>query len=341
MKKTELLLIYGGESAEHEVSVGSAKYIFSLIDQDRFNINLCYIDRSGRWWQTDEVSMTPSCDVELSPCLGTGKLIGVSHEIAIEPDVIFPVTLGPNGEDGTIQAVAKLLHIPVVGSDITGSAICMDKDITKRLLVQAGIPTAKYIVHHIDDPDLDFSNVSKSLGSPVFIKPANLGSSVGVTKASNESDFAAGMQLAHKYDNKVLIEEAVSGSEVGCGIIGNEQPRSSVVSQIDIGRESFFTYDAKYKSNSSAVITIPGNFPEDVIQEIKNTALKAYKVLECRGFARVDLFLTNDNKVLVNEINTLPASRDDSSFPKLWKASGIKPTELFNKIIDYALEHKF
>lgn len=149
-----------------------------------------------------------------------------------------------------------------------------------------------------------------------------------------------GVKLAHKYDNKVLIEEAVSGSEVGCGIIGNEQPRASVVSQIDIGRESFFTYDAKYKSNSSAVITIPGNFPKDVVAEIKNTALKAYKVLGCRGFARVDLFLTNGNNVLVNEINTLPASRDDSSFPKLWKASGVEPTELFNKIIDYALEKR-
>ena len=337
--KLQLLLAFGGESAEHEVSIASAGYIYSLLEKDRYDITLCYVDRQGSWWSTDKVEESPKLGSELYPRLGKGELIDAEGK-KIKPTVILPITLGPNGEDGSIQALAQLLHVPVVGCGIIGSAICMDKDVTKRLLMQAGVPVADYMLHFGTDPALSFNDVTRRLGDTVFIKPANLGSSVGVTKASTEQTFIDGMAEAHKYDHKVLIESAVTGSEVGCGIIGNRDPQASVVSEIKLGDNDFFTYDAKYSLSSTAEMDIPAKFPPEVSDKIRQVSTQAYVALECRGYARIDLFLTQDGKVLVNELNTIPAFRSDSSYPKLWKATGVNPSVLLDKIIDYALEDK-
>ena len=271
------------------------------------------------------------------PRLGYGELTDATGQ-TIKPAVLLPLMLGPNGEDGAVQALGQLLHVPVVGSGILGSAICMDKDVTKRLLKQANIPVADYLLHHINDPQPDFNEVTKQLGNVLFIKPANLGSSVGITKASTADAFTKGLAEAHQHDRKVLIERAVDGIEVGCGVIGNDTPESSVVSEIRLGSNDFFTYDAKYAASSTAEMIIPASFPSETTDKIRTVAVAAYQALECRGFARVDMFLTNSGEVLINELNTLPAFRDDSSYPKLWKATDTPPSQLLDKIIDFALE---
>lgn len=336
--KIKLLFVFGGESAEHEVSVDSARYVYSLLDKERYEISLGYIDKKGRWWALESIDQDlESVDRELMPHLGKAQLVDSKGNI-FQPKVILPITLGPNGEDGSVQALGQLLHIPIVGCGILGSAICMDKDVTKRLLHEAGVPVADYILHYSIDPVLSYEDVSKRLGKTIFIKPANLGSSVGVTKASDAKSFTKGLAVAHEYDHKVLIESAVTGSEVGCGIIGNYQPEASVVSEIKLGGNDFFTYEAKYASNSTASMDIPANFPPDVANKIREVAIQAYRALECRGFARIDMFLTERGEVLVNELNTLPAFRSDSSYPKLWKATGVTPSALWDRIIDFALE---
>lgn len=336
--KIQLFLVFGGESAEHEVSVDSARYVYSVLDKQRYDISLGYIDKKGRWWVLEAIDQDLTLvEDELTPHLGSGELISSSGR-KIKPTVILPITLGPNGEDGSIQALCQLLHIPVVGCGILGSAICMDKDVTKRLLREAGVPVADYILHISGEQNPSYGDVSKRLGNTVFIKPANLGSSVGITKADNAEAFTKGLEEAHKHDYKVLLESAVTGSEVGCGIIGNHHPVASVVSEIKLGGNDFFTYEAKYSSSSTATMDIPAKFSAEVANKIREVAIQSYTALECRGFARIDMFLTEKGEVLVNELNTLPAFRSDSSYPKLWKATGTSPSILWDKIIDFALK---
>jgi D-alanine-D-alanine ligase len=336
--KIQLFLVFGGESAEHEVSVDSARYVYSLLDKQRYDISLGYIDKEGFWWALDTIDQDLNrLSNELTPHLGKGELIDGKGK-GMRPTIILPITLGPNGEDGSIQALAQLLHVPVVGCGILGSAICMDKDVTKRLLLEAGVPVADYMIHYSVDPELDFAEVTRRLGKTIFIKPANLGSSVGVSKVDTAEAFTRAMAEAHQHDCKVLIESAVVGSEVGCGVIGNDRPEASAVSEIKLGSNDFFTYDAKYSADSTAQMIIPADFAPEVSEKIRKTAILAYTTLECRGFARVDLFLAEDGKVLVNELNTIPAFRSDSSYPKLWKATGVDPSTLLDKVIDFAFE---
>ncbi len=339
MSKLKLLFPFGGESAEHEVSVDSAKYVYSLLNKDLYDITLCFVDRDGRWWHIDSFddNTDPARRHELTMHLGRAEVTD-SAGWSLHPDAILPIMLGPNGEDGSVQGLAQLLHLPVIGCGITGSAICMDKLVTKRLLQHAGIPVADYLVHYKGQAVPSFEDVVQHLGKTVFIKPAGLGSSVGVAKADTAEAFTRGLSEAHVHDHKVLIERAVSGIEVGCGIIGNSRPEASVVSKIQLGDNDFFTYDAKYAAGSTAHMIIPADLPRDTTEKIRAVAIQAYQTLECRGFARVDMFLTDDGEVLVNELNTLPAFRSDSSYPKLWKATHMDPAALWDRIIGFALE---
>ncbi|MBC7582062.1 D-alanine--D-alanine ligase [Aeromicrobium sp.] len=339
MTRTTIFFIFGGESAEHRVSLDSARYIFTLLKPERYDIALCYVDTAGIWWKVESFAQIDDerFEVTYTPRLGTGA-ITASDGTTIHADALLPILLGSNGEDGAIQGVAQMLHVPVVGSGILGSAICMDKEVTKRLLLQANIAVAEYLLYCKGDSNLSYAAAKEVLGGTIFIKPACQGSSIGVMKATNEAEFDTGLSNALSYDHKILLERAVDGVEVGCGIIGNSTPEASAVSLIDVGDNAFFTYDAKYSRSSSASTQIPANLSADVTEAIKHTAIKAYQVLMCSGYTRIDMFLTNDGRILVNELNTLPAFRDDSSFPKLWKALGVKPNVLWDKIIDYALE---
>jgi D-alanine-D-alanine ligase len=254
-------------------------------------------------------------------------------------DVIFPALHGPYGEDGTVQGLLKLADIPFVGADVTGSAIGMDKDVMKRLLREAGIPTARFLVVRRRG-GLVYDEATSRLGSPLFVKPANLGSSVGITKVRDERQFETAMDLAFSYDTKVIVEESISGLEIECSVLGNEDPVASLPGQV-IPRHEFYSYEAKYIDEEGAVLKIPADLDRETVECVQRLAIEAFQTLCCEGMARVDFFVTDTGTILVNEINTIPGFTQISMYPKLWEASGLTYGELLDRLIELALErHK-
>jgi D-alanine-D-alanine ligase len=243
---------------------------------------------------------------------------------------------GPFGEDGTVQGLLKLAHIPFVGADLLGSAIGMDKDVMKRLLRDAQIPIAKFLVFRKGEV-IDFEAVHKELGLPLFIKPANLGSSVGISKVANQEEFAQAVTKAFEYDTKILIEEAIVGREIECSVLGNQNPIASVPGEI-LPNHEFYSYEAKYIDAHGAQLMIPANITDEVSKKIQELAIKTCKVLECEGLARVDFFLKENNELVVIEINTIPGFTKVSMYPRLWEASGIPYPELIDRLLQLAIE---
>lgn len=336
MNKRSLLLLFGGESAEHEVSIRSAANVYDALDHTKYDVSLCYIDPQGKWWLVNDVAERFAPDLQLTPALGEGALVA-GNGAHIRPDVILPILHGPNGEDGSVQGLAQLLHVPIVGCDVLGSAICMDKDVAKRLLLQADVPVVKYVLHRAGMPMPSYKDVSEQLGDTLFVKPANMGSSVGVSKARDEASFKKAMDQALQHDHKVLIEQAITGREIECAVLGNEQPMASVPGEIMPGEE-FYSYAAKYAENSSTKTSAHASLPDDIAQRIRSLALQAYQALECRGMARVDFFLTCSGELYVNELNTLPGFTNISMYPQLWQASGVSYPDLLDRLVDLALE---
>lgn len=336
MSKRTILLLFGGESAEHEVSIRSASNVFDALDKSKYDISLCYIDRDGTWWHTNEVVERSAMDPQLHPVLGEGKLVNSAGE-GTRPDVILPVLHGQNGEDGSVQGLAQLLHVPIVGCEVLGSAICMDKDIAKRLLMQANVPVADYVVHRLGQPAPQYSDVQAKLGYVLFVKPANQGSSVGVSRVENAEEFDAAITEALKHDHKVIIERAISGRELECAVLGNEKPEASVVGEI-LPEETFYSYDAKYAADTLTKTSTDIELPEGVSDRIREMAVEAYVALECRGLARVDFFLADDGTIYINEINTLPGFTNISMYPQLWQETGLGYPQLLDRLVELALE---
>jgi D-alanine-D-alanine ligase len=253
-------------------------------------------------------------------------------------DVVFPVMHGTFGEDGTIQGLFKIFNVPFVGPNVLGSAICMDKDVAKRLLRDAGIPTAKFLVFREDQKkEISFEKIKKELGFPFFVKPANLGSSIGISKVKNENDFSLAIKEAFLYDSKIIIEENISGKEIECSVLGNENPLVSVLGEI-IPAHEFYSYDAKYLDANGAKMAIPAKIPLPVAKKIQALAKKTFQTLCCEGMGRVDFFLTKDNQIFVNEINTIPGFTSISMYPKLWEKTGIPYSQLIDTLIDLAIK---
>jgi D-alanine-D-alanine ligase len=276
-------------------------------------------------------------ELALVPGKKEKPLINVTTEKQIEGiDVVFPVLHGPYGEDGTIQGLLKLANIPFVGAGVLGSAIGMDKDVTKRLLRDAGISIAKYITVHQGD-EIDIDEIVRSLGLPLFVKPANLGSSVGISKVKNVNGLMDAIELSFVYDRKIIIEESINGREIECSVLGNEKPIASIPGEI-IPTHEFYSYEAKYIDEKGAILEIPAKISETEKRLVQETAIKAFKVLCCEGMARVDLFLKEKGEVLVSEINTIPGFTKISMYPKLWELSGISYGELIDRLIQLALE---
>lgn len=336
MSKIKLLLLFGGESAEHEVSIRSASNVYDALDKTKYDISLCYIDRGGKWWHAKEVVERSALDAQLHPVLGEGKLIDSAGE-GIRPDVLMPILHGPNGEDGSVQGLAQLLHVPVVGCDVLGSAVCMDKDIAKRLLMQADVSVVDYALHRSGGEAPKYDELRQKLGDTLFVKPANLGSSVGVSRVENAEDLDAALAEALKYDHKVIIERAITGRELECAVLGNEKPEASVVGEI-MPQETFYSYEAKYAADSLTKTSTDIELPDGVSDKIRETAVKAYVALECRGLARVDFFLADDGTLYINEINTLPGFTNISMYPQLWQASGLDYPRLLDRLVELALE---
>jgi D-alanine-D-alanine ligase len=334
------MLLFGGESSEHKVSISSARNVFAALDDTKYDVILGYIDKEGQWWLLD--NMIDQIDVtglpQLLPVLGLGSFVTIPSNEVIKPDVILPILHGVNCEDGKIQGLAQLLHIPIVGSGVEASAIAMDKVTTKQLLEYNGVKTSPYEVHLSDGPLSSFHQLSDKLGNPLFIKPANEGSSVGISMVKNDDELSAALTEAHKYDKKVLIEKTINGRELEVGILGSgARVRVSVVGEIIPDRE-FYDYDSKYDPTSQTKVIIPADLAPETSEKIRSITKKVYSALGCEGLARIDFLMSADNEIYVNEVNTLPGFTNISMYPKLWRQDGMTYSGLIDALINDALE---
>lgn len=338
MSRLKVLLLFGGESSEHEVSLSSAHNVFAALDDEKFTVYLCYIDKHGKWWLSDTVDDDTQGKPQLLPELGAGQFTTIPYASIISPDVILPILHGKNGEDGTVQGLAALMHIPIAGPSLMGAAITMDKEVTKRLLRAAEVPVVDWELYRTYEEKPNFNDVRTRLGSPVFVKPSNAGSSVGVNKADNETSFDNALQEAAKHDVKVLVERAVIGREIEVAVLGNEQPEASAAGEIRPNDE-FYSYQAKYSAASAAEVVIPAEgIDEELQNRIRQMAIEAYRATECRGMARVDFFLTEGGDLYVNEINSIPGFTNISMYPKLWRHEGLGYPLLIERLIYLAVE---
>lgn len=350
-KKLRVAILFGGKSAEHEVSLQSARNVAAALDRTKYEPVYIGINKAGQWLapgvserylaQTtkQQASRGPekSREVVMMAPSGEGILTRDSGTVEGKIDVVFPVLHGPFGEDGTVQGLLKLADVPFVGAGVLGSAVGMDKDVMKRLLRDAGIPIGKFLV--VRSPkDLKFADAKKELGLPLFIKPANLGSSVGVSKVADEREYKQALAHAFEFDTKVLIEEFIDGRELNVAVLGNEKPMASGVSEILTDRE-FYDYEAKYSDDQGATIEIPAKVSKNIAEEARAISLAAYTVLGCEGMARSDLFLRkSDNKLFVCELNTIPGFTSHSIYPRLWEAAGMPLSKLVDQLIQLAIE---
>lgn len=333
--KTKLGVIYGGMSSENEVSKVSASYVLDNLDKSKYDIYPIYIDKDGNWFYEDK---------EIDNYINFLK----------DMDVLFPVLHGLYGEDGTIQGLFELIKKPYVGCKVLGSSIGMDKIYAKTIFRAAGINVAPYVYvkrlndkyilvnKHFDEEILSIDEIipkiEEEINYPIFIKPSNQGSSVGITKAHNTKELTDGLKDAFNYDRKILLEEGIVGREVECGVLGNENVIASSVGEIVVKSDEFYSYDAKYVDGTTETL-VPASLSKELSDEIRNLAIKAFKSIDGKGLSRVDFFIENDtNKIIINEINTLPGFTSISMYPKLFDNIGIKYSELLDRLIELAKE---
>ncbi len=351
--KIRVGVLFGGKSAEHEISLLSARSVVNAMDKNKYDVVLIGINKAGEWFLHQDIERCLSNaedakliqlkpvkeNVALVPKESGHPLISLSNEkLPHAIDVIFPVLHGTYGEDGTVQGLLKLANIPFVGAGVLASAVGMDKDVMKRLFRDAGIPTAKFLsATKYTIKNFSFEKVVEKLGLPFFVKPANLGSSVGISKIKSKQDFEEKVAFALQYDNKILFEEFIPGREIECSVLGNEAPIASLPGEV-IPQHEFYSYEAKYLDDKGALFDIPAKLPEDLIKKIQTLAIKAYSTLCCEGMARVDMFLKQNGEVYLNELNTIPGFTRISMYPKMWEASGLPYPALIDRLIDLALE---
>lgn len=352
MSKLQVGIVFGGKSAEHEVSLQSAKNIIDAIDSSRFEVTLLGIDKQGQWHQNEASNFLLNAEnpslIALNQSGNSVALIpGQRAHQLIEPssarqltqvDVIFPIVHGTLGEDGSLQGMLRMANLPFVGSGVLGSAVCMDKDFTKRLLRDAGIKVAPSVtVTAAQRQQVNFAQIEARLGLPMFVKPANQGSSVGVSKVHSAEEFDDALALAFSFDRKVLIEQAIKGREIECAVLGNDHPEASQCGEVVLSDE-FYSYQTKYIDENGAKVVVPADISSQASEAIRQIAVQAFLALECSGMARVDVFLTDDNQIIVNEVNTLPGFTNISMYPKLWQASGLDYRALISRLIELAIE---
>ncbi|MCM2281531.1 MAG: D-alanine--D-alanine ligase [Bdellovibrionaceae bacterium] len=347
-----IALVFGGQSAEHAVSLESAKNVMEALDPKKYEVHLIAIDKNGTWRYIPDRAVLRQTDVtepiDVSSVGGPVWLVpgprGVeilaldTHKKLGDIDVVFPILHGPYGEDGTIQGYFRLMGVPFVGSGVLGSAVGMDKDFTKRVLRDAGVPIPKFVcLYRHKKQTHDFKNLKDELGLPFFLKPANMGSSVGVHKVSDETKFKAALADAFQYDTKVLVEEFVQGREIECSVLGNKDISASVPGEV-LPQHEFYSYEAKYLDDNGAQLQIPAALSPQVTQATRDLALKVYEALHLEGMSRVDFFLAAGDRLLVNEVNTIPGFTKISMYPKMWNATGLTYTDLIDKLVQLAFE---
>jgi D-alanine-D-alanine ligase len=342
MKKIRVGVIFGGRSGEHEVSLRSAESILRSLDPAKYDVVPIGITHDGKWLASrNALALLPPAEA-IRNTLATGNPITLPAQptpqgTAAVADVIFPVLHGTYGEDGTIQGLLELANVPYVGAGVLGSAVGMDKDVMKRLLREAGLPVGEYWTVRLTEINSFVAERSGDLPYPLFVKPANLGSSVGITKVQAPDKLRAALETAAQFDRKLVVEKGIDGREIELSVLGNDNPIVSVPGEILPSRE-FYDYEAKYLDDNSRLL-IPAPLSEAQVREAQDLAIRTFKVLEGSGLGRVDLFLENrTDKFYVNEINTLPGFTSISMYPKLWEASGIPYAELIDRLITLALE---
>jgi D-alanine-D-alanine ligase len=348
-RKLRVALLFGGRSAEHDVSLMSAANVFRALDPARYEVVPIAVARTGAWMlcllPDGRFPTQVPADGPLITLLpgGGGRLVIALPDATVEPpspvDVIFPVLHGPFGEDGSVQGLAELAGVPFVGASVFASAAAMDKDAAKRLLRDAGLPIPRFrVVTPADNPS--FAELIAELGRPLFVKPARLGSSVGVGKADTAEEFAAALAEAFRHDRKVLIEECMRGREVECGVLEDADGTltTSLPGEIvPTNRYAFYTYEAKYLDEHGAELKVPADLPKAVVERVQDLAVRAFQALGCEAMARVDFFLRPDMSVLINEVNTIPGFTNISMYPLAFKASGVSYSELVDRLIQHAL----
>lgn len=349
MKKA-VLLFFGGKSAEHEISFLSARNISDSIDQKLYELIYLGISKEGSWYLfpnkdylfKNSMLTDKKKPVQYSPATfiseeGQGFLLETKNNNRIRVDIAFPVLHGTQGEDGCIQGLFKMMNIPFVGGSVLSSSVCMDKEFAKKILIQENIPVAPFVTLYRTVP-CDYEAIVKKIGIPFFIKPSNAGSSVGVYKIKNQTDFNECLPKSFMFDHKVLAEAFIEGSEIEVSVKGNNQNAdSSLVGQI-IPTHEFYSYEAKYLDENGAHFHIPAKLTEDVSCKVRDYAVRAYNSTGCDGLARVDFFVTKDNQIYLNELNTMPGFTAISMYPKMWEAAGLNKVQLVNELIELGLK---
>jgi len=322
VSRLRVAVLAGGRSSEHDISLASARSVLESLDPERFDVVTVAIGRDGRWeLGTGDGSIAETLPV---PAANAPATLGAV-------DVVLPILHGPFGEDGTVQGLLELADVAYVGAGVAASALCMDKDLFKKVLRDSSIPVAKHVALREGDA------VENPFGFPCFVKPARLGSSVGITKAHDEDELDDAVLLAFRHDDKILIEQFMDGMEVEVGVLGNRDPIASLPGQIvPLGHE-WYDFDSKYDEGGMKLV-IPPDLPEDVIEQVQRVAVEAFRVTECEGMARADCFVVDGDRVIVNELNTIPGFTATSVYAKLFDASGIPYGELLQRLIDLALE---
>ncbi|WP_346428478.1 D-alanine--D-alanine ligase [Alicyclobacillus mengziensis] len=367
MTRIRVGVVFGGKSGEHEVSIESAKSVIEALDRNKYDVMPIAIDKQGRWsagerarrvleggWATLQAPRTngnvvtegnTGDDVFAGSVpeqgLQTGQPSVIPEHVMESIDVLFPVLHGSYGEDGTVQGMFELLNVPYVGAGVAASSVGMDKVLMKRMFAAVGLPQVDYVYctrnEWETDPSMVTKNVETRLGYPCFVKPANLGSSVGISKVKSQAELRNAIDLAAKYDRKIIIEQGLNVREVEVAVLGNDAPKASVPGEV-IPSNEFYDYRAKYLDGESTLM-IPAPISDELTEEIRRLAIQAYKAIDCSGLARVDFFVEKDTqRVLINEINTMPGFTKFSMYPKLWEATGVAYSELIGKLLAYAIE---
>ncbi|MFJ8063406.1 D-alanine--D-alanine ligase [Psychrobacillus sp. NPDC096426] len=341
--KIKLGLLYGGKSAEHEVSLLTARAVTQAINFDKYEVYPIYITKTGEW-RKGSVLAGPAETVEtLKFGEAASKPNNISSFLPIEGndlDVIFPLLHGPNGEDGTVQGLLEVLNLPYVGNGVLASAAGMDKVVMKQLFEVAGLSQVPY-VHFIrkvwrSNQEALLQQMEESLKWPLFVKPANLGSSVGITKAANREDLIKAVELAFKYDRKIIVEQGIVARELEMSVLGNDNPRCSIAGEV-LPTKDFYDYEAKYEDGTTNY-AIPAVVSAELLKKMEDAAIRAFKVLDCSGLVRADFFVTDKEEVIINEVNTMPGFTPISMYPKLWMESGLTYPGLIEELITLALE---
>ena len=344
--KIKIGLLYGGKSAEHEVSLLTARAVTQAINFDKYEVYPIYITKNGEWIKGQELT-SPIEEIDTLKLKGTENkpnniisFLPKEDDDTSKLDVIFPLLHGPNGEDGTVQGLLEVLNLPYVGNGVLASAAGMDKVVMKQLFAQAGLSQVPYL-HFIrkewkNNQSTLVEKMEENLKWPLFVKPANLGSSVGITKVGNREELINAVEFAFKYDRKIIVEQGIVARELEMSVLGNDSPRCSIAGEV-LPTKDFYDYEAKYEDGTTNY-AIPAEVSDELLKKLEDAAIRAFKVLDCSGLVRADFFVTDTEEVVINEVNTMPGFTPISMYPKLWMASGLAYADLIEELITLAIE---